>query len=236
LGDCFLLVSVGTLAYQNPQRLKDMIQTMPDGKVVVSFGNGQKIVQHPPTDGEIVIGASTLNDGTWAIAMEKAIGQIYLDRQKTPRHVTPLSYVGLGGTPNTPMGFITGHKSKRVGCEDFQKGDMDAATREARLADMHAQLVEAFKRGKMIVSGTAPIGKQAIVRGLYYNHSYGVLAFDEKTDMVTFWNPFGNKFTPKGEPGLTNGYATSHGRFNVPLTEAVQWLGSFSIETDEPAD
>jgi hypothetical protein len=236
LGDCFLLVSLGTLAHQDPQRLKNLMQPEADGKVAVSFGNGQKIVLPPPTDAEVVIGASTLNDGTWAIMMEKAIGQIYLERQKTPRHVTPLSIIGVGGTPNTPMGFITGHKSIRVGCEDFQKGTMDAATRETRLAAMRVSLTEALSKGKMIVSGTAPIGKQAIVRGLYYNHSYGVLGFDPKTDEVTFWNPFGNKFTPKGQPGLKNGYVTEHGRFQVPLAEAVQWLGSFSIESDQPAE
>ena len=59
--------------------------------------------------------------------------------------------------------------------------------------------------------------------------------FHIKNDSVTFWNPFGNKYVPRGPAGLEHGYPTSYGRFVCPLPEAVQWFGSFSCETDEPA-
>ncbi len=51
---------------------------------------------------------------------------------------------------------------------------------------------------------------------------------------MTFWNPFGNRYTPKGPPGLQSEYVTEHGRFTMPLAEAVMWFGSFSIETAKP--
>ncbi len=73
-------------------------------------------------------------------------------------------------------------------------------------------------------------------RGLFYDHSYGVLGYDRGPTVVTFWNPVGNAYKPKGPPGLEHGYPTSHGRFDCPLVEAVMWFGSFSVETDEPAD
>lgn len=236
LGDCFLLAGLGTMAHCYPERLKQMIEPTTDGQIAVTFGSGQRVVLPPPTDAEIVIGAETGNDGVWANVFEKAIGQLYLERQTTKKHVTPFSIIGVGGTPNTPLSFLTGHRCKRLGCEDFQKeGLLQGEAREARLKDIRQQLTATLKAGRVIVGGTAPIsGQQVKVPGLYYNHSYGVLNYDEQTDLVTFWNPFGNKFTPKGPASLKHGYQTSHGRFEVPLPEAVMWFGSFSIETTEP--
>ena len=238
LGDCFLLAGVGTLAACQPDRLRRMIAVDPDGRVAVTFGTGQRVVLPPPTDGEIVIGANahnSFNDGVWANVMEKAIGRVYLDRQKTPRHVTPYSIIGVGGTPNTPLSLITGHACRRVGCEDFQRGKLAGDERARRLDAVRDELAAAFKSGRLVVGGTADIhAGQVVVPGLYYDHSYGVLAYDRTSDVVTFWNPMGNGYTPKGEPGLTYGFPTSRGRFTVPLAEAVMWFGSFSIETDQP--
>lgn len=234
LGDCFLLATLGTVAARDPDRLKRMFRLLEDGKVEVTLGTGRKLVLDMPTDAEMCIGARNRNDGMWALLFEKAIGTIYLERQKTPRHVTPLSIIGVGGTPNVPLELLTGHAVKRTGCEDFQRGQLDAEARERKLAEVRARLAEAFREGRLIVGGTAPLGgKQTIVPGLYYNHSYGVIDFNEKTDEVTFWNPFGNRYTPKGPPSLKTGFLTEHGRFTMPLADAVMWFGSFSIETGE---
>ena len=48
------------------------------------------------------------------------------------------------------------------------------------------------------------------------------------------WNPHSNNFTPKGEPGMKNGYVTENGKFTLPLVEAYQFFGSFTFETDQP--
>ena len=132
---------------------------------------------------------------------EKAVGQRYLERQKGDRHVTPYSIIGVGGTPNVPLSFVTGHACVRLGCEGFLKADLAPADREGKLNEMREKLVAAQTSGKLIVGGTADIsGPQVKVPGLYYNHSYAVLKYDRPTDTVTFWNPMGNKFTPKGGP------------------------------------
>lgn len=236
LGDCFLLATLGTVAACDPQRLKQMLRPLPHDKYEVTFGTGRKLVLDMPTDAEICIGARNQNDGMWAVAFEKAVGAIYLERQKTPRHVTPLAIIGVGGTPNVPLELLTGHAVKRSGCEDFQRGQLDEATRAQRLDEIRHKLIANKRAKRLVVGGTAPKGKQTLVPGLYYNHSYGVLDYDEATDRVTFWNPFGNGYTPKGPPGLANGFVTQHGRFSMTLPEAVQWFGSFSMETDEPTE
>jgi hypothetical protein len=237
LGDCFLLAPLGTVAFKEPERLKKMVTPLSNGQIAVQFANGEKVTLPAPTDAEIAIGASTLDDGIWANVFEKSIGHIYLERQKTPRHVTPYSIIGVGGTPNSPLSILTGHKCIRVGCEDFQKDKLSKADRATRLDDMRKRLEDAFATRHLVVGGTGDIhGGQTIVPGLYYDHSYGVLNYDRKTDIVTFWNPMGNHYVPKGTPGLEHGYVTNHGRFDVPLTEAVMWFGSFSIETDEAVE
>lgn len=234
LGDCFLLASLGAVVEADPARLRRLMRPTPDGKVAVSFGDGREMVVQPPTDAELAIGASTRGTGTWANVYELMVGERYLERQKTPRHATPLSIVGVGGSPHTPLGFVTGHTCARLGCEAFQKNDLSPADREAKLDHLRDKLVAAKKAGKLIVGGTGPLsGSQVKVPGLYYNHSYAVLNYDRATDKVSFWNPMGNGFTPKGPPSLEHGYPMSHGRFDCPLLEAVMWFGSFSVETDD---
>ncbi len=235
LGDCFLLAPLGTVAASQPERLKKMVTLQPDGQIKVVFGDGETVTLPPPTDAEIAIGAGTLNDGVWANVFEKSIGHIYLERQQTPKHVTPYDIIGVGGTPNSPLGILTGHKCQRVGCEEFQTGKLDTAARDKKLDEIRKDLTEAFQTHHLVVGGTGDIhGPETKVPGLYYDHSYGVLNYDRKTDLVTFWNPMGNRYDPKGTPSLEHGYVTSHGRFDCPLTDAVMWFGSFSIETDQP--
>ena len=238
LGDCFLLAALGTYVNHDPQGLKKMMQVQPDGQVAVTFGTGERVVLPAPTDGEVVIGALTRNQGTWANMFEKSVGRVFLEGQKAPRFVAPYSIIGVGGSPHTVLQLVTGHKVVRVGCEGIRKPGLDAATREARLGELRAKLIETQDAGRMMVAGNGAIGEQdaVTVPGIYYLHSYAVLNYDTKDDTVTFWNPFGNAYTPKGEPGLKTGYLTRYGRFTVPLTEVVQWLGSFSVESDQPLD
>jgi hypothetical protein len=233
LGDCFLIASLGACAYRSPERLTKFMQLQPNGKVLVNYGNGRQVELDPPTDAEILIGVRSGNTGIWANVYETAIGAELQRRSTSGRHVTPLGQIAGGGTPNVPMQVLTGHRSRRHGCELY-RNTVDARGASADdLTPLQEDLKLAFAEGRLIVGGCGPKGKQALVKGIYYNHSYGSLEYDEATDTVLFWNPLGNKHTPSGPEGLEFGYTTSHGRFRVPLKEAVMWFGSFSIETSE---
>jgi hypothetical protein len=234
LGDCFLLATLGSLVEKDPQRLTRMLTSAGDGNFAADFPGRPKVLLPLPTDAEVAIGATTQNDGTWANAFETAVGQVLLDRQKHPTHATPYSIIGVGGSPHTVMEIITGHKVVRLACEAFQGKNRYTTDRAAKLDEFRDKLAAAQSAGRLIVGGTAGLGgPQVKVPGLYYNHSYAVLKYDRATDVVSFWNPMGNSFAPVGPPGLENGYETSHGRFEAPLTEAVEWFGAFSLETDE---
>lgn len=235
LGDCFLLSSLGTYVNHAPKGLVGMMKSLPTGQVEVSFGTGQKVVMPPPTDGEIAIGVTTGGDGTWANMFEKAMGQVLLEKNPA-RAVSPYGIITKGGAPLTVLQYITGHKVVRVYCQQFRNPDMPATEREAKLADVRSALVKTQDANRMIVSGNETLGNRKRVPGITYNHSYTVLGYDPKTDAVTFRNPHCNTFAPQGAAGIEFGYPTKDGQFTVPLTEAVRWLGAFSIETDEPYD
>lgn len=236
LGNCFLLASLGTCAYRYPERLQEFMKERPDGMVEVAYGDGRKVVMEGPSDAEVIIGATSRGTGTWTNMYEKAIGLRMLEASPSTKHVTPFSYIGVGGTPNVPVQVLTGHHVRRHGCELYRDPRDEKGASLADLTPLREDLKAAFRDGRIVVGGCGPKGKQTLVKGIYYNHSYGVLDYDEATDTVLFWNPFGNKYTPKGPDGLEFGYTTEHGKFRVPLKEAVMWFGSFSIETNEPSE
>jgi len=62
------------------------------------------------------------------------------------------------------------------------------------------------------------------------NHAYAVLAYDPMSDKLTFWNPHGQTFNPKGPEGTANGYRTRKGVFEAALNEVAEWFGGFSWE------
>ena len=232
LGDCFLLVSLGTCAARDPGRLRSIMRAQPDGTVRVRFGDGHDLTIAAPTDAEIALGASTADTGVWANVYEKAVGTILLGRQATRRHLTPLAQIGGGGSPAVPLEILTGHEVERHPCDPYRhRRDLDGAS-AADLAPLRRTLGAAFADRRLVVGGVGGKGDRVGVPGLYFAHSYGVVDFDPRADVVTFWNPMGNKFTPKGPEGLAHGYATEHGLFRVPLREAVIWFDSFSVETD----
>jgi len=55
-----------------------------------------------------------------------------------------------------------------------------------------------------------------------------------KPRTVELWNPWCNNRQPSGPAGLTYGYATRVGRFEVPLAEFVRIFNGITLETAEP--
>jgi hypothetical protein len=64
---------------------------------------------------------------------------------------------------------------------------------------------------------------------------YAVVSYARAHDLVGVWNPHGQEFSRKGEPGLANGYPAEHGRFTLPLTEAYTFCGNFAFEIPRPS-
>lgn len=77
----------------------------------------------------------------------------------------------------------------------------------------------------VVLAGRSMIA--ADVKGLTREHSYAVLDFDPKTDLVSLQDPAGNEpLSPQGEP--LDG--RQDGRFSVSLTEFRDWFSTVTYE------
>lgn len=228
LGDCYCLAPLGAMLHRNPKQVKAMFTPSADGKVIVHLGR-EKVEVPPLTDGELALFASTKTQGIWVQTYEKAMG-IHLAAKKK-QLTTPIGAVGAGGSAGTALGLITGHRFDRFSCKPFKDEALSESEKKAKLESLRKGLESAVRDQRLICGGTP---KEVKVPGVTPNHAYAILHYDRKTDLVTFWNPHGQTFKPKGEPGLEFGYPVAKGKFQVPLKEAVNWFGGFTWEMAEP--
>ena len=61
-----------------------------------------------------------------------------------------------------------------------------------------------------------------------------MLGYDPARDVISLWNPHGHDFHPKSATGLSGGYPTSHGRFDMPLAEFFTVFDGIAVETTQP--
>ena len=228
LGDCYCLAPLGAMLHRDPNQVKSMFTPLEDGKVIVHLGR-EKVEVPPLTDGELALFASTKTQGIWVQTYEKAMG-IHLAARKK-QLTTPIGAVGAGGSAGTALGLITGHRFDRFSCKPFRDEALSESEKGAKLAALRKGLDLSVREQRLICGGTP---KDVKVPGVTPNHAYAILHYDRKTDLVTFWNPHGQTFKPKGEPGLEFGYPVAKGKFQAPLKEAVTWLAGFNWEISEP--
>ena len=91
----------------------------------------------------------------------------------------------------------------------------------------------ALAQKRLVTCGT---GSEPQPPGISGRHAYAVLGFDAKADALTLWNPHGNSFKPKGEPGLQRGYPTRAGVFAMPVADFVRTFRGVNVETDKPVE
>jgi hypothetical protein len=233
LGDCFCLAPLGAMLHRDPQEVARMFSLEADGKVAVTFGGGQRIAVNPPTDAELALLASTEGTGVWANCYEKAVGQTRL-KANDKTYPTEVSAVARGGSAGTMLSFVTGREIERFSCKPFREKTTTEEKKQELLGDLRARLSANVQARRLICggtsSGTTPAGhKPPGIRG---GHAYAILGYDAANDAVTLWDPHGDTFKPKGEPGLVEGYPRSEGRAQIPLTDLVQFFGGFSFETE----
>jgi hypothetical protein len=244
LGDCFLVSSVSSLAYHDPDRFHQLITPQKDGTFVLKLPTTQPITVTPPTDGELATSGTTEGDGAWLAIVEQAYGKYRALTRGESEDVDGTDLVRTGGDSMPTIHSLTGHKAIR-----FSFGKTIAEhTKNADqvLPKLRRELVAALADHRVITAGVAarlpstnPAGAPTaalphLPPDILSNHVYAVLNYDPATDVVEIWNPHGQHFEPRGPAGLSNGYPTEHGRFKLPLTEAFQFFSSFTFETASP--
>jgi len=163
-GDCYLLATIGGLAYHDPERLASMFSQNSDGSYAVSFPGQETIAVPAPTDGEIAAFTDAGPDGYWLHVIEKAYG-VYKDKQgKHPEVVDSVIHGGSGGGA---IMFVTGNACVRY------------PTSATDIEEIRRQLYEALSNHRVVNTGTP-------------SHCLTVLGYDTANDTITIWNPWGS--------------------------------------------
>ena len=236
IGDCYLLAVIGAFVFQHPEAVRKMIHEQDDGTYLIQFGSGKAVTVGPATDSELIMGASEgHNHGVWLAILEKAYAQIALQskEKKTgediePIDAVPTDFIGHGGYYAPVIVLLSGHKASGASFSRWLRQDPQNGLEQAH--ELLSKLSSGHKLMAANIGGTKPLPK-----GLVHGHVYGVLGYNPVTRTVTVFNPWGNHFKPAGPPGLTYGYPTDHGVFEMPLDEFVQVYGGLTYETDTPA-
>lgn len=250
LGDCFFIASLGSVLSHRPERIKKLIQQQPDGSYKATFEGVPTFTVPKLTDAEIAVSSSS-GEGAFLAVFEEAYGKYRALIKGGTADVEGTDILTHGGDSAPTLQALTGHDTQRIvfpRTVEARAAARDKVLPKVRLLLIHnmqhhlaitaggvvgvsARSVRIGERTAVTPQGTLPIDPPDIQR----NHVYAIVDYDAKTDRVTFWNPHGETFQPKGEPGLKHGYVTKHGKFTLPLTEAYQFYGSFTFETAAPA-
>lgn len=222
LGDCPFVSTVGAMLYRNPEDVKRMITQNDNGSYTVRLGNGKTVKLHV-TDADVAIWSSARSNGLWFTVLEKAYRHALVEAKRGKGEDGLTIYDKFGSVDTIP--YLLGHRTHPI-------GDLKTVARDGKkLAQLQHELVNAMRDHRLVKAGTP--GKRS-TPGITPTHAYAVLGYDKKTDRVTVWNPHGNNFTPEGPEGLSNGYNTKRGKFEIPLREMLQIFSNIIFETNEP--
>ncbi|WP_254508450.1 C2 family cysteine protease [Anatilimnocola floriformis] len=226
LGNCFCLAPLGSVLSHDPKDVVAMFKKLDDGKIRVTLGKNTVIIT-PPTDTELARTATNEDQGIWVNVYEKALGSLRNDaKAEADRAGSSIDALARGGSAGTILAYITGNEIVRHSCKFAKDDKLSAEEKEAKLKEFREALVVATKAKRRMTTGT----DKATMPGITGNHAYALLGYDSETDRVKVWNPFGNTFTPKGEPNSEHGYPRVEGISQIPLKDFVAQFSGIAIE------
>ena len=229
VGDCFVFSGIGWLAKYRPQTIRNAIHEVSsnhNGTIKkyydVSFPDGYKVKITEPTDAEVLFNTSpeSITDGLWVTVIQKAVGTIWpkLTNGKTYDE-DPTAYIDSGGTPKPFEQLWTGKIPTEY--KFNQLGSTPLDTVRDLLITMNSETLLAQ------AGGVTPNKDDLPVPG---HHVYAILAYDDSTQILTIWNPWGSNFKPKGPDGLKYGYTRNHGVFQMSLTDFYSTYAYLTVE------
>ncbi len=234
LGDCYFLAPLGAAVNRDGRLVQELIQQNADGSYEVNFKDGRSVHVPRLTDAEIApTTMSSHKAGLWLNVLENAYSTVRNETAPKKRQANEsIDMVNRGGSPGPVIKLFTGHAVDHVTIR--KKGEKDHPPSDAQCEQLIPKLAEAIQSAldeRRLLCCGVPGAPNA--PGITTSHVYAILNFDPRAGIVEVWNPHGNRFNPKGPPGLENGYATVGGRFLVPLPQFVKIFGEIVFETKD---
>jgi hypothetical protein len=216
-GDCYFFSGAGWIAKYRPEVIIKAIEIISNNKYNVRFPNGDEAEISEPTDAEIAFNysVSTLSDGLWMPVLEKALGVMLKDKDKKHSEILdPTARVDIGGGPGPDVKRWTGND---VELFKLSENDIEKKVREALIKmekhNLMSQALVLKRKGKIIG-----------------DHVYAVMGFNEETNMLTVWNPWGTDYKHEGEDSPENGYNRKDGIFKISLKDFIYLFAYLAIE------
>jgi hypothetical protein len=229
LGDCPFVSTVGAVVYRNPADIKAMFKQNTDRSFVVTFGNGNAVRIAHLTDADIAMWSSAGPNGLWFTVLEKAYRKSLVQSNKQAGDKPANIYEKFASSHTVEI--FSGHKIHKIELKEFK---FDSH----KLVSLRNALSNAQRENLLMKTGTPGEGggkAKELPPHVPHGHAFAILGYDNKSDLVEVWNPWGNSVTPKGPDGLENGYYTKTGRFFVPLKEFVEIFNVINFETKSPS-
>ncbi len=224
-GDCYIFSVTGWMALNRPEVVQAAIQSGAGPTYEVRMPGRAPAAIPAPTDTELCFtSGETISDGVWVPILLKAWGEQLVASANTQHDPSgppdPVVAASHGGSEGAAIKWWTGHDVRAYGLPHTSMDEF----REA--------LVNATTKHSVATLGTST----APLVNLPKHHIQALLGFDPERNMLRVWNPWGDDFTPHGEPGPQNGYPRRHGVFEIPLDAAHRGFASLVVEvSDAPA-
>ncbi len=228
IGDCYLLATIAAVVHRNPQMIRTMIQPRENGGFEVDFGNGQRVKVPPLTDAELLVGARMgSKHGIWLAVLEKACGLLREGKiarktgmQFNRRTTVPSVVLTTGGSATVPIALFSGHHAKRLA----------GLGKTTKMSQIDYLLTGLMNKRRLTCASSRD--QTDLPPGITPKHSYAVFGYDGARKQVKLFNPHGENFEPKGDPGWENGYLTEHGVLTLPLRDFFRIFHALDYETD----
>lgn len=245
LGDCYFVSLLGGMVHRNPDAVRRMIVQMPDGGYKVSFGDDRPVTITAMTDAEIATSSTTGDEGLWVAVFEKAFGTLRKRQFPNEHRDTKVATdsIAQGGSPTVTIRVLTGKEPDEIALRnstgEIRVIDGERVTQVKPVASapeltrtVRDKIVVALNKNKLVGLGTL---NESLPPGIVGRHAYCVVGYDKGRDMLEVWNPHGNTFTPRGEPGLKHGYETKAGLFWVPVADFPHIFAVAFVEAERSA-
>jgi hypothetical protein len=211
LGDCYFLSSLGEVALDSPQSIRDMFIDNGDGTYTVGYFhqvNSRQVadyvtvnLQLPQSWGDFIFAGgsaggfqsiTSASNVLWVALAEKAYAQLAFEGWSRPGY-TGNNYQNLGyGSGKAPLQQILGESTQEY--SESQSTGLSVSDITTLIADIQA--------GDMITIGTKSPDNNTFFSGtnIVEDHMYYVSGYDASTGLFTLENPWGYDLTRNNNP------------------------------------